>query len=176
MPRKKIRQERICLCEHCGEKFKTKLKNVRYCTKECWLESQADGYIYIKTSLDKLEYIECMAGSVKELCQKTGVDRKSVMPRISKGQGYFKVYVGKDDDEMKNRNTSRLIDGRMKYLHLTNKQVADKVGVKEETVEQWRTGSLAPRWAITCYDLAKALQLSLDVFFNAVVNDWREED
>ena len=56
--------------------------------------------------------------------------------------------------------TSELIKNRRKELHLTMKDVADRVGVSEGTVSRWESGNIANMGRDKIAALAKVLKIS----------------
>jgi DNA-binding XRE family transcriptional regulator len=60
-------------------------------------------------------------------------------------------------------NSSRKLIGLRKRLGLTQKQVADAVGVTDQTVSNWEAGRFEPRLTISQMQaLCRVLQCSLD--------------
>ena len=60
---------------------------------------------------------------------------------------------------------------RRKELHLTMKDVADKVGVSESTISRWESGVIANMTRENISSLAKALQIS-----PSVIMGWEENE
>ena len=63
-----------------------------------------------------------------------------------------------------------ILKNRRIELHLTMKEVADKVGVSEGTISRWESGDIANMRRDKIMALAKALQIS-----PAVIMEWEDD-